>query len=97
MGSCSKGTIGCLVIQVSPSILIFYSITELLEERIGTLLLGAYSDDTNLHIAFIIFIDTVLKALGKDSFTLLTTQFRNQRNDEYFVFAPLFFGLKLTF
>ena len=42
MGSCSKGTIGCLVIQISPSILIFYSIAELLEERIGTLLLGAY-------------------------------------------------------
>ena len=42
MGSCFKGTIGCLVIQVSPSILIFYSIAELLEKRIGTLLLGAY-------------------------------------------------------
>lgn len=36
MGSCSKETMGCLVIQVSPSILIFYSIAKLLEKRIGT-------------------------------------------------------------
>lgn len=42
MGSCAKGTIGCLVIQVSPSILIFYSIAELLEKKIGTLLLGTH-------------------------------------------------------
>ena len=45
MGSCAKGTIGCLVIQVSPSILIFYSIAELLEKKIGTLLLGAHDID----------------------------------------------------